>query len=296
MKKALLSIVLIILVFFAFDFILEKIMTPYIRSSGQVFLNCYEIVRRDHPEKVWDKVFFGNSIAISTYREEESASGYINAGINCGLMTDLWDMIRTNEIQIGSELVITFNSALSLYDDFMYDPTNPWRRKWYQPYCYFERDRLRLLVKNFILTYVFKKNKPDTPYKNQIRELYFGVMSQKELNDKLAGERFLVYYNIQLEDMKKNIYALKKITDYCKRHKIRLRFVWVPPNPTVKQFSATPLVYNFINVFSIENDIEFLDLTGKFDKECYYDQGHFNYEYGAHVFTKEIEPWLTMKE
>ncbi|MBQ4122145.1 hypothetical protein IJD44_00245 [bacterium] len=292
MKKSLFIFILIMSTFLIMDKILEKVMTPYFLSSGQVFLNSYEIVRRDNPEKVWDKVFFGNSVTISSFRAEESDSGYINAGINCGLITDLWSMINTKEIQIGSELVIAFNSALSMYDDFAADPTNPWRRKWYEPFSYFQRDRLQLLIRNTIFTYLFNDNKLNRPFKNQRRELYFGSLSQQELEDKLNSERAQFLYKIKFEDLKKNMSALNKITSYCKKNSIRLRFVWIPPNPSVKPLEPTIQTYEYIKDYSAKNGIDFLDLSGKFDKECYNDQGHFNYEYGSHVLTEVIEPWL----
>lgn len=294
MKKYLLFFLLIFLFFITADKILEHILTPYIRSSGQVFLNSYEIVRRDHPEKTWDKVIFGSSVTISAFREEESTSGYINAGINCGLVSDLWNMIKKKEIQIGSELVIAFNSSLSLYDDFAADPTNPWKRKWYEPFCYFQRDRLKLLLNNVILTYIFNDNKMNAPYKNQRRELYFGAMSEKELYDKLHSERAQFLYKIKFSNLKKNIIALKNIKKYCEKNNIRLRFVWIPPNPTIEPLESSKDAYRFIKNYANEIGIDFLDLNGKFDKECYFDQGHFNYEYGAHVFTEVIDPWLNL--
>ena len=292
MKKCYISAILIIIMFLTLDKMIEKIMMPYILNSGQVFLNSYEIVRRDHPEKIWDKVIFGSSVTISSFREEESDSGYINAGINCGLITDLWKMIDKKEIRIGSELVIAFNSALSMYDDFKSDPTYPWKRKWYEPFCYFQRDRLQELIKNTVLTYIFRDNKLNRPYKNQKRELYYGAMSQKELYEKLHSERVQFLYKIKFKDLSNNIEALKKIKKYCDINNIRLRFVWIPPNPTLEPLIPTKETYIFLKDYTKENNIDFLDLNGKFDKECYFDQGHFNYEYGAYVFTEVVNSWL----
>lgn len=292
MKKYILFVCLLLIIFFSIDKALEKIMMPYILSSGQVFLNSYEIVRRDHPEKIWDKVVFGSSVTISAFREEESESGYINAGINCGLVRDLWKMIDKKEIIIGSELVIIFNSALSMYDDFASDPTYPWKRKWYEPFVYFQRDRFQELIKNTILTYLFNDNKLNKPFFAQRRELYFGAMSQKDLYEKLHSERAQFLYKIKFEDLKENIEALEKIRIYCDKNDIRLRFVWVSPNPLIEPLQPTKEVYVFLKEFSKKNDIVFLDLTDKFDRECYNDQGHFNYEYGSHVFTEVIDSWL----
>lgn len=294
MKKNLIFIVLIILIFLITDKIIEYVMTPYFLNSGQIPLNCYEILRRDHPEKEWQKVFFGSSVTISGFREEESTSGYINAGLNCGLITDLWGMIEANKINIGKELVIGFNSSLSLYDDFMRDYTNPWYRKWYEPYCYFYRDRLKTLISNAVLTYLFKQNKLNASYKeqNKRRELYFGAMSEQALQEKLTSERAKFLYEIKFENLRNNIIALEKVRQYCNKNGIRLRFVWIPCNPTIEMLSSSKEAYEFLKDYAIKNNIDFMDLTGRFDKECYYDQGHFNYEYGAHIFTEVVDPWL----
>ena len=62
-------------VFIALDVLLCAVFTPYLIHSGRFVLNDFELTRRDHPEDVWDKVFFGNSVVISAYREEVSESG-----------------------------------------------------------------------------------------------------------------------------------------------------------------------------------------------------------------------------
>ena len=89
--------------------------TNFISRSNIFVKNDFEITQQDHPEKVWDKVFFGNSVVISAFMEEESSSGYINLGLDYGVVTDLWEMIDKGYINIGSELVIGLN-YLTLYD------------------------------------------------------------------------------------------------------------------------------------------------------------------------------------
>ena len=55
-------------VFLALDLAIGAVFQPYIIHSGRFVCNDYELTRRDHPEKGWDKVFFGNSVVISAYR------------------------------------------------------------------------------------------------------------------------------------------------------------------------------------------------------------------------------------
>ena len=73
----------------------------FIVDSNIFVKNDFEITQHDHPEKVWDKVFFGNSVVISAYMEEESKSGYINCGLDYGVVTDLWEMIDAVYVNIG---------------------------------------------------------------------------------------------------------------------------------------------------------------------------------------------------
>ena len=138
-------LVLLLVVFLLLDFLISQVFTPYLIESGRFVLNDYELTRRDHPEEVWDKVFFGNSVVISAYREDVSKSDFVNLGLDYGVVEDLWEMVDQGIIQIGSELVVGL-SDLTLYDHFETNPTYPWHRAFYEPYCYFQRDRLRLFL------------------------------------------------------------------------------------------------------------------------------------------------------
>ena len=73
----------------------------FIKDSDYFIKNDFEITQNHHPEKIWDKVFFGNSVVISSYIEEQSQSGYINLGLDYGVVTDLWKMIEMRHINIG---------------------------------------------------------------------------------------------------------------------------------------------------------------------------------------------------
>ncbi len=88
-------------------------------------------------------MFFGNSVVISAYMEDESSKGYVNLGLDYGVVTDLWEMIEKKHINIGSELVIGLN-YLTLYDEFETNPTYIWHKS-----C---MSRMRILsVTDFIL-------------------------------------------------------------------------------------------------------------------------------------------------
>ncbi len=92
-------------------------------------------------QRVYDRVFYGNSVVISAYMEEESASGYANFGIDYGVMTDLLGMLRRGDITVTEDLVLGLNYFVFL-DTMDTNPTYPWHRGWGEPYLYSPRDRL----------------------------------------------------------------------------------------------------------------------------------------------------------
>lgn len=269
-------------VFIALDLALSAVFTPYLIHSGKFVLNDFELTRRDHPEQVWDKVFFGNSVVISAYREEVSDNGYVNLGLDYGVVRDLWEMLQKGNIQIGSELVIGL-SDLTLYDKFETHPTYPWHQDWYEPYAYFQRDRLRLTVENTL----FRREWEDHSARQKIH--YSGSMSSEELAAKIETSR---YVNLPIEDFEENFACLSKVSDYCEKNGIRLRCVWMPVNPEVEISAETRAVYDRVAAICEEKNVEFLDLERALDVDCFYDIGHLNYEYGAYRFMEVIAPWL----
>lgn len=272
-------------VFIALDILLSAVFTPYLIHSGRFVLNDFELTRRDHPEAVWDKVFFGNSVVISAYREEVSESGYVNLGLDYGVVRDLWQMIQKGNVEIGSELVIGL-SDLTLYDKFETHPTYPWHQDWYEPYAYFQRDKLRLCLENSVKE-LFGKIPED--HSGRQKAHYSGSMSSEELAEKIATSR---YVNLPIEDFQENMACLEKVADYCAKNKIRLRCVWMPVNPEVEISAETRAVYEQAKSICTEKNVEFLDLERELDASCFYDIGHLNYEYGAYRFMEVIDPWL----
>lgn len=277
---------LLLALFLAADLLIAAVFQPFIMHSGRFYCNDYELTRRDHPEETWDKVFFGNSVVISSYREDLSQSGYINLGLDYGVVEDLWDMIQKDMITIGSELVIGLND-LTLYDHFETNPTYPWHQDWYEPYIYFQRDRLRQTIEDTGKQVLGIQ--PQINFAGQEKARYYGTMSTQRLEEKLATSP---YVNLPIEDFQDNIMCLGQITDYCKDKGIRLRCVWMPINPDIKISEESRKVYNQVKKLCEEQQVEFLDLERALNVSCFYDVGHLNYEYGAYRFMEVIEPWL----
>ena len=272
----------LVLVFVLLDLAVGLLFQPYIVSSGQFVCNDFELTQRAHPEKVWDRVFFGNSVVISAYREELSESGYVNLGLDYGVVRDLWKMVRRGDIHIGSELVIGL-SDLTLYDTFETNPTYPWNRGLLEPYTYFQRDRLRIYVESFLR----RSGRED--HSGQQKSHYSGSLSTDELNEKLAASR---YVNLPIEDFQENLRCLGKLADYCAKNGIRMRCVWMPVNPEVAISAETRAVCEQAKAVCAAKQVEFFDLERALDVPCFYDIGHLNYEYGAYRFMEVIDPWL----
>jgi hypothetical protein len=66
----------------------------------------------------------------------------------------------------------------------------------------------------------------------------------------------------------------------------------MPENPIVERDAASACAYELTQAFAAQYGVEFYDMSDMLSAECFYDGGHLNYEYGAHVFTEVIEPWL----
>lgn len=117
----------------------------WIQSSGYFWLDDFELTRRDNPEEVWDKVIYGSSELTSGYREDLSESGYVNMGMDYATITDLVQILEGGHIKVGSELVLALNWG-ALSDIMDTNPTYEWHRKWYEPYFYFQRDRIAGII------------------------------------------------------------------------------------------------------------------------------------------------------
>lgn len=252
--------------------------------------NDFEITQHDHPEKVWDKVFFGNSVVISSYLEEESASGYINLGLDYGVVTDLWEMINEGYINIGSELVIGLN-YLTLYDDFDTNPTYIWHKEWYQPYAYFQRDRFYPLITGCFERLINGESVPPMTYTYQDKAVYHGRVEDSALREKFK-EYENQFFNKTTDDYKENFEALEKVINYCKENDIRVRVVHMPWNPDFEKPQLVRDVHTKTDEILNRYGVEVLNLEDSLAAEYFYDTGHLNYDVGSPVFTKMIDEWL----
>ena len=275
----------LLVVFVVLDLVVGAVFQPYLIRSGRFLLNDFELTRRDHPEQVWDKVFFGNSVVISAYREDVSQSGYVNLGLDYGVVRDLWEMLQKGDITVGSELVIGL-SDLTLYDNFETNPTYPWHKAWYEPYTYFQRDKLRLFLESSAKALLGRAPEDHT---GQQKAHYSGSMSTQELDEKLETSR---YVHLPIEDFQENMACLEKLADYCAKQGIRMRCVWMPVNPEVEISRETQAVRDQAKTICENKNVEWLDLERALDVSCFYDIGHLNYEYGAYRFMEVIDPWL----
>lgn len=262
----------------------------FIADSDYFVKNDFEITQCKHPEKVWDKVFFGNSVVISSYIEEQSVSGYINLGLDYGVVTDLWEMIEKRHINIGSELVIGLN-YLTLYDEFETNPTYIWHKELYVPYAYFERDRFYPIIENGFNNLLKGQNPLPYKYLPQEKHVYHGAMSDAALAD--AMERYEEeFFNLPTEKFVKNIDALEKVINYCNENNIRVRAVWMPWNPKYAQPALLGEVRAMADAVFNRYNVEVLDLENELPAEYFYDTGHLNYDVGSLKFTEMIDQWL----
>ena len=265
--------------------------TDPLKYSSYIMKNDYEITQLKHPEKVWDKVFFGSSVVIASYIEEESESGYYNVGVDYGSVSDIYDMIKKDRINIGSDLVVALND-ISFLDSLDTNPTYLWHKKWYQHYIFFTRDKTYPLMEKGIDNILNKKPFFDEPaWAEQEKVVYYGNLNDEELNK--SNESMLERFgDCTLKDCEMNFDKLNKLIDICNRKNIRLRFVWMPWNPKIPVYDFANEVMNEANRIFLENNIDFFDMTNMVEPKYFHDIGHMNYEVGAEYFTKLVDEYL----
>lgn len=286
--KKIVTIIAIVLAIAVCDLALTY--NNFIADSDYFVKNDFEITQNKHPEKVWDKVFFGNSVVISSYIEEESSAGYINLGLDYGVVTDLWEMIEKRHIHIGSELVIGLN-YLTLYDEFETNPTYIWHKEWYQPYVYFERDRFYPIITGGFDKLLGGQSPLPYKYLPQEKHVYHGAMSDKMLEKTMENYQE-EFFNLPVEKFSKNIAALENIINDCNDKNIRVRVVWMPWNPKFEQPELLGQVRELAQGVFEKYNVEVLDMENQLPEEYFYDTGHLNYDVGSIKFTQMMDEWL----
>ena len=244
-----------------------------------------------HPEKVWDKVFFGSSVVIASYIEEKSNSGYYNVGVDYGTISDIYNMLKKNRINIGSELVVGLND-ISFLDSLDTNMTYIWHKEWYQHYIFFTRDKTYPIIESGIKNVLDKKPFLDEPkWANQEKSLYHGNLSDDELKE--SNESMIERFgDCTIKDCTKNLADLEKLIKLCKKKNIRLRFIWMPWNPKVPIYGFATETMNEANRIFKENNIEVYNMTNMIEPEYFYDIGHMSYEVGAPYFTYKVDDFL----
>lgn len=262
----------------------------FIKDSDYFVKNDFEITQMKHPEKIWDKVFFGNSVVISSYIEEESSAGYINLGLDYGVVTDLEQMLEKHYIKIGSELVIGLN-YMTLYDDFETNPTYIWHKSLYEPYAYFERDRFYPMITDGFDKLLQGQNPLPYKYLPQEKHVYHGAVSDRAMEDKMA-EYEEEYFSLDVSDFEENIAALERVVNFCRENGVRVRVVWMPWNTKYEIPQLVKDVRASTDAVLARLGIEVLDMETALAPECFYDSGHLNYDVGSPIFTRKMDEWL----
>ena len=294
MKKKVLvfkSFALILAIIWILSDICLTIFDPF-KFFPYFYKNDFEVTELNHPEKVWDKVFYGSSVVAASYLEEHAKSGYYNAGVSYGTVSDVYNLLKKGEMKVGSELVIGLND-ISFLDELDTNPTYIWHKKWYQHYLYFQRDKIYPLIETGITNVLNKLPFLAEPaWEKQTKNYCYGQLTDEQLfeSEKSMLERFGTK---SLEDCEKNFNDLEKLIKFCKKKNIRLRVIWMPWNPKIPLYEFAKITMNHANDIFAQNGIEVYDMTNMVEPQYFYDIGHMSYQEGSPYFTKMVDEFLS---
>ncbi|MBZ5201425.1 hypothetical protein HU147_09390 [Planomicrobium chinense] len=276
----------------SFVIILETLFlkTDPVRELNVFLKNDFEKVMAKYSEEDFDKVFYGNSVVISGFIDSQSKSGYTNIGIDYGTVEDLYEILDRELIDVGSELVIGLN-YFTLMDTLDTNPTYPWHKEIYEPYLYFNRNRVNPVIVDGLSNVLKGEEFIQTRHESLERTVYRGVLDEKELGDKIKVQKEL-YWDQGIEYYDDNLKALEKVIEFAEENDIRLRCIILPWNDVIEKPDTTVLAESSAVEILQAHSVEVLDLSYATPKEYFHDLGHFNYEYGAVKFTEEIDSWL----
>lgn len=282
-------LLLLVLVLLAGDMAMTR-MDP-VGHMTSIWRSDYELVAQEYPDMTFDKVFFGSSVVIASYIQGQNDTGYINLGIDYGVVKDVTEMLEKGLLTVNSDLVLGLNDIFFL-DSLPTNNAYPWHRQWYEPYLYFQRDRLGALITKGVDNLLHGRPFITERYPNQQRAVYYGALSDAELAESETKmiERFGDMS--PTADCGENFAALDRLAAYCAAHNIRLRAVWMPWNGKTDIYAAARELMDYANEQMDRLGIEVLDLTYAVPDEYFFDMGHLDYEVGAPWFTDLIDPWL----
>lgn len=240
--------------------------------------NDFEITKEKHTETVWDKVIFGNSVVSGAYIEDWG-SGYINLGLKGVEMTDLKKMLDTRHVKIGTELVIGLDYKMFCGgENTEYEYI--WNKKLYEPYVYFERERIIPVIKDFI-----EKNVTQKP--QQTKEVKRGVAHDRDMLSSAVE-----YEMLTTDRLEENISAFEAVIAYCNEKGIRVRAVWMPKNPMFDRAEVLDDVRARVDAVLSLNGIGVYDMENIFAIGDFYDVSYLNYDIGSPKFTALLYSWL----
>ena len=251
--------------------------------------NDHEITIAIHETSTFDKILYGTSPVVAAFREAMSESEFVEFGLVYGKLTYLKTMLERGIITVNEEIVLGLSTGV-FYDNLTTDPRYIFHMRPYEPYLYFNRDRINTFLNNTLDNFLdgnFSANR----YLSTDKWLYYGVMSDDELDEMLEvqKERF---WGLEIDEFENNLKALEWLINYCENNQIRLRAVWMPLNP----YGPIPEIFEEVSMKADDilssRGIEVKDMKNHFPREYFHDLGHMNYEVGAIEFTKEIDLWL----
>lgn len=278
----------VLLLFLALDLGLRA--SGWVQNSGYFAPDDFEITRRDHPEPVWDGVIYGSSELISGYREELSETGYVNLGMDYATVEDLCQLLEGGYIQVRGELILAVNWCL-VWDDLDTDPTYIWHKGPLEPWVYFQRGRLFSLVRDDVRALLHGQPLRQATHGDDRKEIYRGHMSDAEHEARMERLNSL-YFSHGKAGYDGNLAALEQLLDWCEKHELPVRAFWLPENPARSLGPVNDEVHAACEALFARRGMELYDMKDFFGAECFYDTGHFEYDEGAPLFTKELDKWI----
>ena len=210
-------------------------------------------------------------------------------------MKDITEMLEKGELTVTEDLVLGLNN-LSFLDTLPTNATYPWHRKWYEPYLYFQRDRLEQLVTDGVTNLLNGEPFTKVDSSHQQRAVYRGALSDEDLMESWESlvERF--GETTPEVDCAENFAALDRLAAWCEDHGVRLRAIWMPWNGKLEIYPAAQNVMDYANQQLERLGIETLDMTRVVEDQYFFDTGHLDYDTGAPWFTDYIDPWLAEED
>ena len=271
-------------------------LTDPVSRMTCIWRNDYELIRLQHPDMTFEKAIFGSSAVTASYIEgREGSVGYANIGMDYGTVKDITEMLEKGELTVTEDLVLGLNN-LSFLDTLPTNATYPWHRKWYEPYLYFQRDRLEQLVTDGVTNLLNGEPFTKVDSSHQQRAVYRGALSDEDLMESWESlvERF--GETTPEVDCAENFAALDRLAAWCEDHGVRLRAIWMPWNGKLEIYPAAQNVMDYANQQLERLGIETLDMTRVVEGQYFFDTGHLDYDTGAPWFTDYIDPWLAEED